>query len=120
MSEVERQQLEPEVEAKQRQGALRTASVLVLIMLVIGAAAFWYLWDVRMTGIGSEESVNVLVLGVSDDGVDALFVTTFHPKKDTVSAVALPVDTRLPWSTETVHLRDTYDEQRGRPFAQCS
>lgn len=111
MSEIERQQFDPEVEAKQRKGALRTALVLALIVLAIGAAAFWYLWNMRLTGLGSAESVNVLVLGVSDDGVEAVFVATFHPETDSVSALAVPIDTRLPWVEETVHLRDTYGQQ---------
>lgn len=109
MTEFERQEFDPEVEAKQRRGALRTALVLALIVLAIGAAAFWYLWNMRLTGLGSVESVNVLVLGVSDDDVEAVFVATFHPETDSVSALAVPVDTRLPWLEETVHLRDTYD-----------
>lgn len=113
MSEVERQQLDEEVEAKQRQGAIRAALVLVLIMLVAAGAAFWYLWNMRLTGLGSAESVNVLVIGAADDGVDALFVATFHPETDTVSAVVLPIDTQLPWSPAPIHLRDTYDEHDG-------
>lgn len=115
MSVDERKQfhIDPEVEAKQRQAALRTLLLLVVLTLVIGAAAFWYLWNLRAEHLGSEESINVLVLGVSDDDVDALFVTTFHPETDTapaaVSAMAIPVDTRLPWEQEPTFVRDAYD-----------
>lgn len=114
MSDDERQHfdIDPEVEAQQRRAALRTLLVLILLTLVIGAAAFWYLWNWRAEQLGSE-SVNVLVMGVSDDDVDALFVTTFHPETDTaaaaVSAMAIPVDTRLPWSQELIYVRDAYD-----------
>lgn len=103
-------ELDPAAEARRRKAALRTALVLAVLILAIGAAAFWYLWDWRAARLGTEESVNVLVLGVDEDGVDAVFVTTFHPGDGAVAAVALPIDTRLPWSETPAHLRDTYDE----------
>jgi len=52
-------------------------------------------------------SVNVLLLGEDEEAVAAAFVAAFHPDAGTIAAVALPVDTVLPWD-EGARLRDAY------------
>lgn len=105
----QRAQIDPEVEAQQRRAAVRTGLILALIMLLIGAGAFWYLWNWRLAALEGEESVNVLLMGVSGESVEALFVASLNPENDTVSALAVPVDTVLPWSSEAVQVQDAYD-----------
>lgn len=92
--------IDEEVEAQQRAGARRTALLLVLLMLVIAGAAFYYLWNMRAAQVSSDETINVLLLGVADhklnDNVEALVLTSFNPKSKAVEAVALPVNTVVP------------------------
>lgn len=101
-----------EVEAQQRAGARRTALLLVLLMLLISGVAFWYLWNMRAAQSIGDETINVLLLGVTDeaadDTVDAIVMASLHPQTKAVGAVALPVNTVLPWAVRSPHLRDVY------------
>lgn len=107
--------VDPKVEARQRRAAVRTAAVLALVVVAIGVGAFWYLWNWRLTLLEGDESVNVLLLGASDDGVEALYVMSFNPASEAVAALAVPVDTVLPWEDGVVRLGDAYD---GAPTAE--
>jgi len=100
--------IDPQVEEKQRRGALRTALILGLIILAIGIAAFFYISEWRAAILESEESVNVLVMGVTPDGVEALYVVAFNPAARLVTALAVPLDTVLPWAEDAARLGEAY------------
>lgn len=95
------QPLTDEEVEQQRSRARRTGLILVLFMLLVGGAAFYYLWNMRLEA-GNAESINVLLVGVSDEeaneGVEALVVTSFRPHGEGIEALALPVNTSLPWT----------------------
>ncbi|HEY8417707.1 MAG TPA: LCP family protein [Limnochordales bacterium] len=94
-------------------GRGRLIWVAVGAALVIGFLALWYYWNSRLTAPAAQESVNVLALGVSDEGLDAVTVVSFNPRTDAVAAVALPVDTRVgeaEGAGEPLLLRDVYAE----------
>lgn len=111
-----------QVEEQQRAGARRTAILLALLVLVIAGAAFYYLWDMRGSQLADEETINVLLVGIVDhevnEHVEALVMTSFNPQSTAVEAVALPVNTVLPWTARAVtvpavsgngdQLRDVY------------
>lgn len=105
--QAQNETLDPRGGAEQRRAALRTTLVLLIIVLIVGAAAFWYLWNFRLQHLGTNESVNVLVLGVGDEGVETAVLTSFNPQTDAVAAIAVPPDTRLPWSGES-DMQDVY------------
>lgn len=91
-----------EVIAQQRAGARRTAVILLLLVLLIGGVTFYYLskWRTSLDAIGRDESINVLLLGVTDratdETLDAVIVASFHPATKAVDAVALPASTVWP------------------------
>lgn len=107
MSEHERpdapeQPTDEEIEEQQRGAARRTALVLTILVLIIAGAAFYYLWNMRLTESATDEPVNVLIVGVADgqadETVEALVLASFHPQRSGIEAVALPVNTALPWT----------------------
>lgn len=89
-----------------RRGLWWAAAALVLLLALLG---LWYYWNNRVTVIGSQESVNVLALGTSDDGLDAVTVVSFNPVTNGLSAIAVPADTRLGASAER-RVADVYAE----------
>lgn len=95
-----------QVEEQQRAGARRTAILLGLLVLVIAGAAFYYLWDMRGSQLADEETINVLLVGIVDhevnENVEALVMASFSPQSTAVEAVALPVNTVLPWTARAV------------------
>jgi len=79
--------------------------------LFIVFLALWYYWNSRLATPAAQESVNVLALGISDEGLDAVTVVSFNPQTEGVAALALPVDTRVGEAADTgepLLLRDVY------------
>ena len=95
----------PSPAAGRRTGAVWAVAALLALSILLG---LWYYWNNRVTVLGQRESVNVLALGVSSDGLDAVTVVSFNPVTKAVAAVALPLETRVSAGTEPQRLADVY------------
>ncbi|MBO8142277.1 MAG: LCP family protein [Firmicutes bacterium] len=103
--------IEPETQSHAPTPAARARRrwLAAAVLATAAALGIWYYWNHRLAGLGTRESVNVLVMGQSDEGVDALALAAFNPQTSAVAAVAVPPDTLVAGPAGPRQLRDVYE-----------